>query len=623
MASQTDTSHYYQLNADGSVESAYGASLKEAREKGLFASATMALKMVANPGLDIWIRNNLLETVINNPRGPMESEEQYKERIQNLAETKRTEAADFGSRLHNALENYPLHCNDPLVADHYKACLPWLKANVSFVKGNEVMLAHKPMGFAGKTDMVYQDHAGVAWIVDFKGLAVDTPIPTPTGWTSMGELRVGDTIFGADGKPCCVTAKSSVFNRKCYKITFDDKTSIVSDHVHLWSVNTWDKPADKVMSTEQIYVAHTARKAKGKQGNLRIRNALPLETEEASLPIDPYLLGFWIGDGCSRDGRITIGKTKAGLKAWLLGGGYSFKVYAKDDIETLTISGLKKALSSLGLLGGKQVPLAYLRASKEQRLALLRGLMDSDGSWNTLRKQACFVSSQRHIRDAVVELVNSLGWKASTHYHTVKVNGVECEAYTTAFAPFGMNPFLTNSRNAPQAQARIEGSNRCRLRNIHSIESVDSVPTQCIQVDSSDHLYLAGKQMVPTHNTTGFKKTKTGKWAKPTFYQSWVRQLSFYAVCWQLKHGGELPRVVSLAINSGEPCEPVARIWTPEEQEQGFREFVCAAFLLSCEKDHWPSGPWTVGMMCASIPLGASYPVKHENAIVVEATITE
>lgn len=285
---QHDVSHYYRLNKDGTVVSAYGASLKEAREGGLFASATMALKMVANPGLDIWIRNNLVQVVIDNPRGPMESPESYKERILNLGEAKRTEAADFGSKLHAALEHYPMPCHDPIVAGHYDMCQPWLKANVANVLGNEVMLAHRGIGFAGKTDLVFEDHAGQVWIVDFK--------------------------------------------------------------------------------------------------------------------------------------------------------------------------------------------------------------------------------------------------------------------------------------------------------------------------------------------TTGFKKTKTGKWAKPTFYQSWVRQLAFYAVCWQKKHG-VLPRVVSLAINSGEPCEPVARIWTPEEQEQGFSEFMCAAYLLSCEKDHWPAGPWSI-----AAAEGGVHPVKvteADSGMVIDAELSE
>ena len=159
--SKNDVSHFYRLLPDGAVESAYGASIKEAREGKLYASATMALKMVANVGLDIWIRGNLLDAVINNPRGPVESVEQYKERIANLSEVKRTDAADFGTALHNALEHYPLACQDDNVVGHYNACLPWLKANVASVIGNELMMADEDIGFAGKTDLVFFDHAGV------------------------------------------------------------------------------------------------------------------------------------------------------------------------------------------------------------------------------------------------------------------------------------------------------------------------------------------------------------------------------------------------------------------------------------------------------------------------------
>ena len=166
--SKNDVSHFYRLLSSGEVESAYGASNKEAREGKLYASATMALKMVANVGLDIWIRGNLLDAVINNPRGPVESAEQYKERIANLSEVKRTDAADFGTALHNALEHYPLPCHDESVSSHYDACVPWLKANVSSVIGNELMMADSDIGFAGKTDMVFYNHAGEVCIIDYK-----------------------------------------------------------------------------------------------------------------------------------------------------------------------------------------------------------------------------------------------------------------------------------------------------------------------------------------------------------------------------------------------------------------------------------------------------------------------
>ena len=95
-------------------------------------------------------------------------------------------------------------------------------------------------------------------VVDYKGLAVDTPLPAPDGWTTMGEVEVGDRLFGSDGRPTVVTRKSGVHRRPCYRVTFRDGSSVVCDNVHLWSVVTSHRQEQTSMTvdTDALFALH-------------------------------------------------------------------------------------------------------------------------------------------------------------------------------------------------------------------------------------------------------------------------------------------------------------------------------------------------------------------------------
>jgi hypothetical protein len=109
---------------------------------------------------------------------------------------------------------------------------------------------------------------GEVRIVDYKGLALDTPLPTPDGWTTMREVAVGDRLLGADGRPCRVLVKSQVHHRPCYEVLFTDGSRIVSDNVHLWPVHVADSSGEgyteQVLDTEQLAALVLARPATGR-----------------------------------------------------------------------------------------------------------------------------------------------------------------------------------------------------------------------------------------------------------------------------------------------------------------------------------------------------------------------
>lgn len=327
-----------------------------------------------------------------------------------------------------------------------------------------------------------------ALCIDWKGLALDTPIPVPSGWSTMGDIKEGDLVFGSDGLPYSVVGKSHVHYRDMYRITFDDTTQIECDDQHLWAVVTvQDKNNHQVIPTTELV-----------ERKHQVRVADPLDLIGQHLTLDPYLLGVWLGDGKRSSGEVTKTPELFDLLAEM---GYeSGKPYIKDGsaCETRTILGLRTKLRELGLLGNKTIPDHYLRANFDSRLALLRGLMDTDGTWNKTRNQAVFSTVDTKLCDQVYELVVSLGMRALRSTASRSGFGKQAIEYIVSFTPHTYNPF-----KLPSKAKRVVLSSKwnCRRRLITEIEYLGKGYSQCISVASPDNTYLCGESFVPTHNT--------------------------------------------------------------------------------------------------------------------------
>ena len=331
-----------------------------------------------------------------------------------------------------------------------------------------------------------------------KALALDTPIPTPEGWTTIGDIKVGDQILSPDGNSVSVTFKTeTMINHQCYKIFFDSGEEIVADADHLWEVNSsyW-RTGKKVINTDEIYSRYlnksNNKRGKGVKGSLYIDLSKAINGENKNLPIDPYLLGVWLGDGYSADGRIIAHKDDYEF--------YKTKLdieHEREDNNCIRFKcrDLRKKLKENNLLKNKHIPQIYLRSSIDQRMELLRGLMDTDGS---ITKNQSFEFYQKNYEFIlqVVELLSSLGIKSRVSRRLIN----QCWYHTVRF------PSKENIFNLPRKSQLINFGGKGRPQNkrhyIQKIEKVDSVPVACIQVDSDDHLFLCGRTFIPTHNTT-------------------------------------------------------------------------------------------------------------------------
>ena len=348
-----------------------------------------------------------------------------------------------------------------------------------------------------------------------KGLILDTPIPTPDGWKRNGDLRDGDTVFDEQGQPCRVVQAHAPYTPKAlYRLTFGDGSTLDADGEHLWATWThaqrkrWLRAGNRSMPGDWA-TRHAPRDTKHLIKTLRhstrgdrnhcipVTRALVLPGIE--LPLDPWLLGYWLGNGAQRDSTVSCHQDDVG-EVCARFAGHGFMPTPLKNGRDFYAKGLVVLLRGMNLLRNKHVPAVYLRASAAQRAALLAGLIDSDG--HCALESGCveFCSKDRVLADAVSELAVSLSQKPVIGTGRAMLNGVDHgEKYRVTWRPT-VQPFEL-PRKAAAWRAPDGQATRNQHRMIASIEPRPIEQVRCLTVDSPSRLYLAGRAMVPTHNT--------------------------------------------------------------------------------------------------------------------------
>lgn len=322
-----------------------------------------------------------------------------------------------------------------------------------------------------------------------KAIDVDTPMLTLEGWKRASEIEIGDYLFGSDGKPTKVLGVYPQGVTDAYKVTFSDGTSLVTCGEHLWALNHKDLSRKDGFTFKQI------RKTKELVGTLRandghkmwhIPSVKPIESGvEQKLPIDPYLLGCWLGDGSTYKAEITTPDDE--IRDAFAEYGTTVRSHQNGG-KALTygiVGGFVTKMKELGVFRNKHIPIQYLLASREERFALLQGLCDTDGTANKATGQTSVCCTNPTLSRDIKTLIASLGYYYTECGYSIFFRADEC--------PFRLG------RKARYWKAATR--KHFTKRFIDSIEKVSDRETVCFTVEAADHLFCAGEDLIVTHNT--------------------------------------------------------------------------------------------------------------------------
>lgn len=350
-----------------------------------------------------------------------------------------------------------------------------------------------------------------------KAIHVDTPMWTARGWTTMGEVLDGDVLFDENGDPTTVLKAHDVLHeRECFEIKFSSGETIVADAGHLWSVRispAWNKAMPpKTLSTEEMFrimqgdatlkVGKFVRDGQGRNRRVTgralffIEQPAPLNyLSDEKLPLDPYVLGAWLGDSNTKAGGFTSADPE--IIESIRGAGFDVTQDVNAPVAGYT-RGLVTALKSIGVFGDKHIPMLYKTASFKQRWCLLQGIVDTDGTV-ALDGQTKITLCDERLANDTFDLILGLGIRAMMTRNAAYLNGVRHkDRFRIKF---------TTSLPVARLERKAERLSRCRNRltssriYIKSITPVESRPVRCLTVDSPSRLYLAGRTLIPTHNT--------------------------------------------------------------------------------------------------------------------------
>ena len=368
-----------------------------------------------------------------------------------------------------------------------------------------------------------------------KSQPLDSRILTPNGFKLMGEMCVGDFVIGSDGKAHVVSGVFPQGKRPIYKVTFSNGTSCECDIEHLWNVNSLYQRCgkkyvpgvsknrdDKKYVPDHSFKTLTLREIldKGlvKNGssryNFKVPVAKPVEFNEQETKFDPYFVGYYIGDGSYKKAEITVGKSDYASVYPILSN------IIKEDLHTFfrekrniwqfdiigkTKSLLKESFNPECKSPDKEIPSEYVFNSLENRIALLQGLMDSDGHAN--KNGSCeFCSKSRKLAEQVQFIVRSLGGFASltesdsSYYNKKYGKKIACgKRYRVTISMCDRTiPLFRLDRKQERVKYRTKLSDGLF---IVSADYVGEKEAQCIMVDSDEHLYLT-EDFIVTHNTS-------------------------------------------------------------------------------------------------------------------------
>ena len=347
-----------------------------------------------------------------------------------------------------------------------------------------------------------------------KECAHNTPVLTMNGWKTHGELKVGDFVFHPSGNPVEVLAESlpsgDMFetHQDDFVVKVTSGEEIRCHARHEWRVfdrcqNKW-----RVVETQYLFSQPPGHGPLGKRGyhyRFNLPDTGPVLFDRVDLPLDPYFLGVWLGDGTSTGVDFVYHPKDREPRDEIERRG--FVVTSESSHQTTGVikagfggQGIRKILREMGIFGEKNIPEIYLRSSLEQRLDLLAGLIDTDGHVERSTGRVRIVTASLLLKDAIVELLTGLGQRPYVFEQQPCRSTSGIVGKRLVFS-IGCQPTLDIPTKIPRKQIDRILINRHNLSITEVIYQPNGEKGKCIQVDSTDGLYLVGRSLIPTHNS--------------------------------------------------------------------------------------------------------------------------
>lgn len=340
-----------------------------------------------------------------------------------------------------------------------------------------------------------------------KLVADSTPVLTPRGWRTHGDLEVGDEVFAPDGKAVKIIARKPD-DWASLEVVFSDGAVIKAHPDHLWSVvdsGSAGRPTRVLETKEMVAIGLTNKNGqKPPRARFLVKYTAPIEGAPQRLPFEPYFLGLWLGDGTHTHATLhgaprdtAIIRAELERRCHKIGAVWT---HPTTGVESFTVLGRGEKGTGINgyFRGRKYVPPVFFAAPLEKRRDLLRGLVDSDGHVEP-GGRVRFVNTNKQLIDDVERLVWTLGYRASvtSQAPALSSSGIQGTkiVYTVQWTPHD------GERQAwlPRKDVRAYGVRR--MRAIVAIREATPERGHCIAVDHPDRLYLVGREQVPTHNT--------------------------------------------------------------------------------------------------------------------------
>lgn len=338
-----------------------------------------------------------------------------------------------------------------------------------------------------------------------KLISDDTPVLTLDGWKNHGDLKVGDYVFDYDGLPVKVI---HVFP-KYYankRVWFSDGSYIDCHENHEWIIYDRHKQQERIAETKELTaLEYIEPKSKKRRYCYQIPLYQPLVGSVKDLPVKPYTLGVWLGDGRNGNPDICLSKDDYPIVQSIIDNGYEISwhtTHKTTDVEYYGFKSLRKDLQKIGLCHSrkyneKYIPGIYLSSSIPQRLELLAGLLDTDGCLRKKEHRYDFTTSEEKLKEDFISLVSTFGWRCSVkeilpHRSSSGINGRK-KYWVISFNPTYPIPCRLKRK-------QLNDFSKKRRIAITKIEDIEPKHGNCIAVQGG--IYRVGRRCIPTHNST-------------------------------------------------------------------------------------------------------------------------